>query len=220
VSAARTAFAANWLLTRRRLGRARTAEAGARRADPGAVFLTTVVRPPGELAEVLAGAASRVARVQPERHHLYPPETIHLTVLGLAARPGVEDEVAAAALRHRPFAIEVRGLNLSTRTVFAELYPLGPGLRLLRRDLRPLESPEHGPVARWARRRIAHANVIRFAAPVDPRLVDEVGTLRGAHFGRFEVKELELVRGDKVLSDARTRTLGRFGLDRAAAQPG
>lgn len=174
-------------------------------------FLTTVIRLPAEIAERLADAASRLDRVQPG-HYLYPPASIHLTVLGLADGPGAEAEVEAAVGRNRPFVIEVRGLNLTRDSVFAELHPRGPRLTALRSDLRAVESREHGSISRWLRRRLAHANLMRFAVPVDRRLVAEVGRLRGTSFGEFEAGEVELVHTDKVMSDAGTRTLARLAL--------
>ncbi len=210
---ARTAFAANWLLMRRLVAGALGKSAAGR--EPPAIgqprFLSLIARLPLEVAEGLAEAASGFGQTQPE-HYLYPPADIHLTVLGLADLPGLEGQVGVAVARHRPFEVEVWGLNVSSDTVFAELHPRGPGLRALRGDLRSAESGEHGSISRWLRRRLAHANVMRFGAPVDPRLLAEVGRLRAMRFGRFEVDEVELVRTDKVLSRAGTRTLGQFRL--------
>jgi len=59
--------------------------------------------------------------------------------------------------------------------------------------------------ARLLRRRLAHANLVRFTGPVEPHLLAEVGRLRRARFGSFEVREVELARTDKVLSAAGTR---------------
>jgi 2'-5' RNA ligase len=211
VIAARIAFAANWQLHRRVPRSAARASRGDLDRIGQPRFLTTAIRLPAEIAERLADASSRLDRAQAGQY-LYPPRSIHLTVLGLADVPAAEVEVEAAVGRNRPFAIEVRGLNLTRDTVFAELHPRGAGLRALRDDLRAVESREHGSVSRWLRRRIAHANLIRFAVPVDRRLVAEVGRLRATFFGEFEAREVELVRTDKVMSDAGTRTLARFAL--------
>jgi 2'-5' RNA ligase len=211
VIVARAAFAVNWQLYRR----APRSVSGPSRGHLDAVgeprFLTSVIRLPGEIAERLAGTASRLDALQPG-HYLYPPASIHLTVLGLADVAGAAAEVEAAVGRNRPFAIEVGGLNLTRDTVFAELRPRGPGLTALRSDLQAVESPEHGSISRWIRRRLAHANLIRFTMPVDRRLVAEVGRLRKAGFGEFEAGEVELVHTDKVMSERGTRTLARFAL--------
>jgi hypothetical protein len=212
VIAARAAFAANWVISRR-LTRARApADRGLEQLGIGQPrFLSCVVRLPPEIATQLAGAASGLGSLQAE-HYLYPAGEIHLTVLGLRERSGVEDQVGEVLSRHPAFEVDVGALNASPATVFAELYPRGSGLRALRNDLRGVESHEHGVVSRWLRRRLAHANLVRFAAPVDSRLLKAVGALRRASFGRFEVGEVELVRTDKVLSGAGVRTLGRFRL--------
>jgi hypothetical protein len=207
---ARAAFAANWLVMSRWLAgpeRPRRLEP-LRLGEPR--FVSCIARLPAEIAARLEEAAEPLGRIQPE-HHRYPADEIHMTVLGLADSAGAE-ELAPIFAQHGPLTIEVGGLNVSSSTVFAELYPHGPGLLTLRRDLRRAESDEHGPAARWLRRRLAHANVIRFGTPVDPRLLTGVGGLRRARFGRFRIEEVELVRTDKVLSDAGTRTLGRFTL--------
>jgi 2'-5' RNA ligase len=221
VTGAGAAYTVNWLLISRWL-RLR-GSIGA--LSPGSAdidrtrFLTTFVRPPPPIAERIAEAGASLARVQPE-HHVYPAGTIHLTILGLADRPGIEGEIAATVARHRPFEVEIGGLNVSPSTVFAELYPRGSGLRALRRDLRSLDSGEHGPLARRVRRPLAHANLIRFTAPVGPRLLAEVRRLRGIEFGRFVVEELELAETDKVLSGAGTRRLGIFRLGGAPGATG
>ena len=195
--------------------------AGTTRREPAAVgpgerrYVTTVVRLPAEIAGELAAAGSMLLGAR-SPHYPYPPPSIHLTVLGLADGAGREEDVREIAKRRLPFGVEVGGLNVSRETVFAELYPVGSGLRELREGLRHVESHEHGPASRWLRRRLAHANLIRFAGQVEPALLAEVGRLRAARFGRFDVAEIELVQTDKVLSEQGTRTLGRFPLGPAS----
>jgi 2'-5' RNA ligase len=223
VNAARAAYAANWQLTKRWLRRAGGQSTRVRElAEIGQPhLLTTVVRLPAELAEPLAEAAAPLRCAQPE-HYVYPADSIHLTILALGDAAGAEDEIRSIADRRRPFAVDVHGLNVSRSTVFAELYPRGSGLESLRRELhRALATPQAPPL-RWLRQRLAHANIVRFAAPVDRRLIAEVAKLRARCFGRFEVTEIELVRADKVLSSGGTRVLRRFPLrgSGGSAHPG
>jgi 2'-5' RNA ligase len=213
---ARLAYAANWQLTKRwlsstagqRIGRPSLPEIG----DPR--FLSVIARLPAEIADSLA-AATRPLLAAGHEHHAYPAGTIHLTILGLADFWGVEDEIRDIARRNRPFAVDVGGLNASTRTVFAELYPRGGGLTVLRRELGGVLAPLHPPPSRWVRHRLAHANVLRFGASAGTSLIEEVAGLRRRDFGRFEVAEIELVRTDKVLSVKGTSMLGRFALQGA-----
>ena len=213
MSLARLAYAANWQLTRRwlsstagrRTGRPRLPEIGEPR------FLSVIARLPAEIADSLA-AATRPLLAADRGHHAYPAGTIHLTILSLADAWGVEDEIRDIARRNRPFVVDVAGLNASTRTVFAELYPRSGGLTALRRELGGVLAPLHPPPSRWARHRLAHANVLRFGAAVSASLIEHVARLRNRDFGCFEVTGFELVRTDKVLSVGGTRVLGRFAL--------
>ncbi len=219
MNAARLAYAANWQLARRWLhttgGRSRRPEL----AEVGQPqYVSVVTRLPADLAELLTEAAAPLRGAQPE-HYIYPAESIHLTILALADSAGADDEIRSVAERHQPFAVDARGLNLSRRTVFVELYPRGPELGAIRRELRCALPPLHPPPSRWLRHGLAHANVVRFAAPVDRRLVAEVAKLRTRYFGRFEVAEIELVRTDILLSAGGTRALGRFPLGRSDRSP-
>ncbi len=212
MNAAHTAFAVNWALTSGWLRATRRRVASPAEFEIGSpIYLTTVARLPAEIATALAETASRLAGPG-SGHYLYPPETIHLTVASLADAPEPEPMVEAVLQGEERFEVEVRGLNLALDSVFAELYPRGPGLQAVRRGLREGESKEHGPAARWLRRRLAHANLVRFGGAVEPRLIAEVRRLRRARFGSFEVAGVELARTDKVLSGAGTRPLGSFRL--------
>jgi 2'-5' RNA ligase len=212
VSVAQTAFALNWALRSRWLRASGRRVRGGRAPEIGSPrYLTTVVRLPPEVSEPLAEAAARTAGER-SGHYLYPPHTIHLTVMSLDERSEPEPMVEASLAGHPGFAIEVGGLNVSRDTVFAELRPIGPAFEAIRRDLRAGESGEHRAASRWLRRRLAHANLIRFGGPVGPGLIDAVARLRLARFGSFQVAEVELSRTDKVLSDAATRPLGAFRL--------
>jgi 2'-5' RNA ligase len=213
VNAARSAYAANWQLTKRWLSRGAGPRGG--RREPAEIgqpqFLSVVARLPAQVAEPLAAAARALCSAHPA-HHSYPAASIHLTILALAREEGAEDAIGAIAARHRPFAMDARGLNLSTRTVFAELYPRDTELATLRRELRGALVPLHSPASQWLRQRLAHANLVRLHGPVDRRLVGGVGDLRTRDFGRFDVAEIELVRTDKVLSAEGTILLRRFPL--------
>ncbi|MGH2924956.1 MAG: 2'-5' RNA ligase family protein [Solirubrobacterales bacterium] len=212
MSVAQTAFALNWALTSRWLRASGTRIRERRAPEIGAPrYLTTVVRLPPEVSEPLAEAAARTAGER-SGHYLYPPHTIHLTVVSLDACSEPEPMVESALAGHPGFEVEVGGLNVSRDTVFAELRPIGPALKAIRRDLRVGESSEHGAASRWLRRRLVHTNLIRFGGPVGPGLIDRVARLRRARFGSFQVAEVELARTDKVLSDAATRPLDAFRL--------
>jgi 2'-5' RNA ligase len=213
VSLARLAYAANWQFTKRwlrspaagRIGRLGLPEIGEPR------FLSVVARLPAGLGQSLE-AATRPLVETASAHYAYPAGTIHLTVMSLADISDANDQLHEIARRRPPFAVDVGGLNASTRTVFAELYPRDGGLAALRRDLGQALAPLHAPPSQWLRQRVAHANVLRLAAPLGALVIEALAGLRSRDFGGFQVTEVELVRTDKVLSVEGTRVLGRFAL--------
>ena len=210
------------LAARRRLRLRSSGRFGRDRGDLGTpAYLTTVIRLPEHVTRGVLDALAPLSTSHPTHHH-YPPEAIHLTVLGLGGHPleghGARTRVALALKGRRPFEVRVRGLGLSPSTVFVKLYPRGPELSRMRRALRAMEPAAGGgplalrrPLAPLVRR-LAFANVVRFAGPVDPALVTAVQRLDGHDFGAFWVREVELVRADKVLSPASTTVLERYPL--------
>ncbi len=184
MNAARAAFAANWLVARRRHGRAP-------REGPGREL---VVHRPAAVPDhggspaggdrraapagrgQAGGPSARALRIPDGEHPPHDPWPRRP-----AGRRGGGRRGDSAAIP--PSSWRSAGLNLTPSTLFAELHPCGSELKALRSDLRSSESREHGPISRWLRRRLAHANLMRFATPVDPGLVAEVGRLREARFG-------------------------------------
>lgn len=176
-------------------------------------LLSTVVRLPPDFAARLRTAA--LALPDLARHHVYPAETVHMTVLSLegADPDGVRAAVRAAVAATPPFEVQVLGLGLSPGTVFAQLLPSSRALAELR--LRVAQVPRTGlarPLAVPPLRGFAHANLVRFRGPVSPALVHAVGARRREPLGTFRVDQVELSRGDKVLSADATTVLERIRL--------
>lgn len=211
------------LAARRRLRLRSSGRFGRDEGDLGTpAYLTTVIRIPDEVTARVLEALASLRDAHPAHHH-YLPEAIHLTALGLGGHPldgeGARTSVAQALQGRRPFEVRVCGLGLSPSTVFVKLFPRGPELARIRRALRALEPAPGGGTLALRRplaplvRRLAFANVVRFAGPVDAALVAEVEQLGHRDFGVFQVREVELVRADKVLSPASTTVLERYPLD-------
>jgi 2'-5' RNA ligase len=204
-------------------GRARL-RAGAGRAaftpppsGPAAAWhVTTVARLPAEVVAALAPALDRLRAGGPG-HRWYPPGTVHLTVHNLDGLDLDGDAGAAtlAELRalvgaHPPFRAAVRGLGVSTGTVFAQVLPCDATLRALRADLRGFLR-RHAVTPRRARL-VGHANLVRFVGPVTAAFLAEVARQRRRDFGSWTVTEVELVRTDRYLSREGTTVLARMGL--------
>jgi 2'-5' RNA ligase len=175
--------------------------------------LTTVVRVPDDVAAALGAAQERLRRLDP-RHHYYPPQTMHLTVANLDHMPaGVSDRIGPVLEGLRPVDVLVRGLGVSPTTVFARVLPKDSGMRELRNRLAELApKPLRPSLGDRAMLHLSFVNVVRFRGPVSAALLREVVRLRAAPVGRFSITEVELVRTDRLLSDAGTQLLQRFPL--------
>ena len=202
---------------------------------PQEPILTLVYRLPEQLATTVHDAVEAVAG--DSGHYVYPPSTMHMTVLFLSPYLGVgphwgDDmparvartaEIVEEAFAARPaLRFVARGLNVFPTTIFLQLIPQAEnGLFELRRALagRLRQAfPDASPTAyeqttAW---NLAFANVVRFRGPVAPEVVDVVASLREAQFGEVKVSSVELVETDKLLSHERTTRIREFALTHAA----
>lgn len=187
------------------------------RLDPGFRALTTVVRVPVPVGERIEAALAPIRTRWPV-HVYYPAASIHATVLNLdpyvpvGRAPGEVAAAAAEALaRHRRFRMTLRGLNVSPWTVFAEAHGADAPVSALRSSLRhALPAQAAAPRRESPLRRalpLVLANAVRFAGPVDPGLLRALRPWRAHTFGPFEVREVEIVRTDGMMSAGNTETL-------------
>jgi 2'-5' RNA ligase len=196
-----------WLLGRARLALRREHHRLPPAGRGHATYLTCIARVPAEVARRLEPALERL-RARAHQHHYYEPHSLHVTIRNLdALGAGRLDDARAVIASHPPFALAARGLNLSRRTVFAEVRPLDGTLRSLRRSLAGLVGARDGLLPD-----LAFANVVRFSGRVDAPFVRELAALRRRDFGSWIVEEVELVRTDRLLSREGTEVLERVRL--------
>lgn len=196
-----------WLVGRARLTLGRQHHQLPRAGRAHAVYLTSVVRVPAGVADRLEPVLERL-RAHGAQHHYYERDSLHVTIRNLDSLSGDDLATARAAIAsHPPFELEARGLNLSPHTVFASVRPADETLRALRRDLAELAGGRPGLLAD-----VAFANVVRFSGRVDPGFVRELGRLRRVELGSWVVREVELVRTDRLLSREGTEVLDRVPL--------
>jgi 2'-5' RNA ligase len=171
----------------------------------------------------VAPALERLRQHDPH-HHYYPPDTMHVTIrklgqspfddLGVAARLAELRHIAAS---HPSFDLTMWGLNLSPTTVFAQIIPHNQTFHSLRRQLggmvgRSVYQSRSARVFDAAARNLAHANVARFSDLVTTGFIKETSRFRRTHFGRWTVREVELVRSDKLLSREGLHVIERIPL--------
>ena len=176
-----------------------------------AIHVTAVSRLPLERARAIADALQPLHDAA-SGHYLYPPETMHLTIRNLDGLGADALARAAELLRQTPaFEVELRGLNVSAETVFAQALPIGPSLSSLRRRLGNAAGGSGRPRGRLAAQ-VAHVNLIRFDGRVGVALLKAVALRRSIALGRLPVTDVEIVETDRLLSTAGTRTLERIAL--------
>jgi 2'-5' RNA ligase len=173
-----------------------------------ATHLTSIARVPTEIAVRLEPALAPL-RARAPQHYYYEPDSLHVTIRNLdALSAGDLEEVRKAVAAHPPFELAARGLNLSPHTVFAAVRPLDGTLRSLRRELAELAGGRPGALPD-----LAFANVVRFSGRVDRDFVRELARTRRVDFGSWIVREIELVRTDRMLSREGTGLLDRVPLE-------
>jgi 2'-5' RNA ligase len=195
------------------------------RLDADFRCLTTVVRVP-ETVGMRAEAALQEIRERWPAHAYYPAESMHITVLNLdpylapgegnAGEAAVIEDASEALARHREFRVMLRGLAVSPWTVFAKAYGADRPIAAMRATLRQVLHEQSDARRRDSRMRralpLVLSNVARFTAPVDPALVRAVRRRRDDAFGPFDVREIEIVRTDGVMSPKQTAVLSRVDL--------
>jgi 2'-5' RNA ligase len=209
----------SWL----RLSAGRTAHTHPPSGPDAAVHLAAIIRVPPRVASSVVPALERL-RQHDAHHHYYPPETMHVTVRKLGysppGDPGIADRLSKLRLivgSHPNFDLAMWGLNLSPTTVFAQIVPHYRTFHALRRHLGRLADRSVGRSSSErlidaAARNLAHANVARFSGSVTPGFIREVSRFRWTYFGRWTVREVELVRSDKLLSRGGSHVIERMPL--------
>lgn len=168
-------------------------------------------------------------------HYIYPPSTVHMTVLFLTPYLGIDMETDPDALGRKladaeeitrevfasfgTLTFRAHGLNAFPSTVFLQLLPQDPTMpfrmrRTLADRLVSANFPGATPADYEGRKplHLAYANLARFRHTVSPQLVRAVEANREIDLGEVTFDTVELVRSDKVLSQEITETISRFTL--------
>jgi 2'-5' RNA ligase len=176
-----------------------------------ATYVTAISRLPLDRARALAEMLEPLRTAAPQ-HYFYPPETLHITIRNLDGLHAGGLKAAASLLRATPtFELELRGLNVSSHTVFVQALPRDDALRSIRRrldeSLRASATPRPRVPAHFA-----HLNVVRFRGRVGGSLLAAVARRRSIELGMLKVTQIEIVETDRLLSPAGTRTVERIAL--------
>lgn len=185
-----------------------------------------VLRLTGGVASSLEGAARTLAGLVDEETIPFGAPDLHTTVHALEARGGEDVDEAAArrfaetvldvAPRYDRLCVRYEGLTAGPTGILAQGWPVGEGLRDLRREVaRRLDARDLPAAVGPGRvRRTAHATLVTFVEPLrDPaRLADFVGSNRGTVYGTANFSSMDVIRYDFVGSRAELIPLARIPL--------
>lgn len=168
-------------------------------------------------------------------HYVYPPSTVHMTVLFLTPYLGITSQTDREELSGKlaeaegiarelfatfgPLTFRAHGLNAFPSTVFLQLLPRDPEMpfklrRALADALVAADFPGATPGDYEERKplHLAYGNIARFRHTLEPSLLSEIESNRETDFGEFTFDNVELATSDKLLSKENTKTLSRFTL--------
>ena len=211
---------ADWVL-RRTVGRGlRDGTIDPAHADPGAPaeILTSVIWLPPAVSGRLHDLAVAFVAEQPEQY-AYPAESIHMTLVGPAGRPGqgsrsVLDDLRDVAPLIAGTRLRLAGLHLGSSTVYARLEASGDGLVEARRALRARwASAAPSRIERLLRERLMWATIARFTVPPTPGFVRAVARRRRLRSDSFTIESIALARSNRVMASDRTVPVGEIRLD-------
>jgi hypothetical protein len=170
--------------------------------------VTTVTRLPSWLAAAAMSVVEGLPGVA--GHYLYPRTDVHLTLLNLdrSAYPN-RVQLARDALTAAPaFRVELRGLATSSHSVYAKVYDPSGALAALRGRIATATGSRPSLPMRW----LGFVNLVRFTSQDVTGLMDGVRAMRRAPLGTLDVRHVEIVETDKVLSQHATTVLHRIDL--------
>jgi hypothetical protein len=168
-------------------------------------------------------------------HYVYPPSTVHMTVLFLTPYLGIGAQTDPDELRRKlidaeelardvfaafgPITFRAYGLNAFPSTVFLQLLPRDPAMpykirRALADRLLSAGFPGATPADYEGRKplHLAYSNFVRFRHTLSPQLLPTIEANRETDFGEVTLGTVELVKSDKVLSEKKTETISQFVL--------
>jgi hypothetical protein len=186
-----------------------TGAAGRPPTRPRGPFTSCIARLPPEVA----GRLCRVVADAIGPDGVYPPASVHITIANLDRAPRAElpERVAGWAGGQPALSARVSGIGFSRATAFAVLDLDERALRSARRSLRGAAGGRAGPAV-VLRDHVAAVNLARFERPLEAGAARRLSRLRRVELPPFALARVELVRTDKVLSEAGTEVLGAYAL--------
>lgn len=188
--------------------------------------ITLLIRPSKEVNDAVQHFLARVKAVE-LAHYFYPNPDIHVTVMPIIScykgfelgqiNPKEYIDLLNSCLKGLPrFFIEFRGVTASPSCIMIKGFPLDDTLEKIRNRLRQAfrDSSLQQSLDKRYPLQTAHSTVIRFKRQVRDQaaVLEQLDQFRDFYFGRFEVKELELVFNDWYQREEKVQKLYTFRL--------
>lgn len=188
--------------------------------------ITLLIRPNDEIKANIETFINELKKAEPEQY-FYPDSDIHITVMSIIScsenfslnqiSPNEYIEIICRSLVEvDKIRIHYKGITASPSAIMIQGFPSDETLNNLRNRLRKNFKKSGLQQSIDSRYEIstAHSTVMRFQEKLQnpKKLIEIAEKFRDYDFGKFEVKNLELVYNDWYQRKSTTRVLGDFGL--------
>lgn len=188
--------------------------------------LTLLIRPSMAVKDKIQDFFSQLKKDNPNQY-FYPCTDIHITVLSLIScydgfdykNISISDycQLIQKSLENiEQFEIQFQGISASDSAILIQGFPMGNNLEQIRNNLRAhfLNSSLERSIDKRYVLKTAHATVVRYSDTIINKesLIDTLEAYRNYDFGKFHVKELELVYNDWYHREALVQKIDLFPL--------
>ncbi|MFA9194572.1 mutarotase [Flavobacterium sp. FBOR7N2.3] len=186
--------------------------------------ITLLIRPPESIKNKIQSFLNELKKENPTQYY-YPNSDMHITVLSIIScydgfgLNQINPEAYIAIIQENLTAIQdleinFKGITTSNSTIMIQGFPTNDSLNLFRDLLRKAfqnSSLEQSIDSRYTLF-TAHISVCRFKKAINntEKLISLLEKYRKTDFGKFEVKEIELVYNDWYQKKEKTQIINPF----------
>lgn len=186
--------------------------------------ITLLIRPPESIKNKIQSFLNELKKENPTQYY-YPNSDIHITVLSIIScydgfrLNQINPEAYIAIIQENLVAIQdleinFKGITTSNSTIMIQGFPTNDSLNSFRNLLRKAfqnSSLEQSIDSRYTLF-TAHISVCRFKKAINntEKLISLLEKYRKTDFGKFEVKEIELVYNDWYQKKEKTQIINPF----------
>ena len=186
--------------------------------------ITLLIRPPESIKNKIQSFLNELQKEDPSQYY-YPNSDMHITVLSIIScydgfgLNQINPEAYITIIQEKlavlkNLEINLSGITTSNSTIMIQGFPTNDSLNSFRDLLRKAFQNSNLEQSIDSRYTLftAHVSVCRFRKPINntEKLVSLLEKYRKTEFGKFEVKEIELVHNDWYQKQEKTQLLHQF----------